>query len=40
MRFPFYKNSLEDATSLAKVFKEHNPDVVVNLAGQAELDTQ
>src|SRR5215470_5326192 len=33
--YTFYKLSLEDKASLEKVFKEHNIDMVVNLAAQA-----
>ncbi|HEY6974668.1 MAG TPA: NAD-dependent epimerase, partial [Chitinophagaceae bacterium] len=31
----FYKLNLEDKTSLEKVFKNHNVDIVINLAAQA-----
>ena len=31
----FYKKSLEDLISIKKIFNEHNPSIVINLAAQA-----
>lgn len=33
--YVFYRQKLEDKTGLEKIFKEHRPEVVVNLAAQA-----